>query len=152
MINTRLFDFPGFGWRGHFQELDRIRRNLDSILNQVENRPAAMAASGVFPLINLTEDKDSYYIRAELPGVKAADLSIETTDNNISIAGERKIGDIAKNAKYHRREREYGRFSRIIAMPKRINRDKIEAKLAEGILDIVIPKAESEKPRQITIK
>jgi len=152
MINSRLFDFPGFGWRGHFQELDRIRRNLDSLVNQVENRPAAMAAAGVFPLINLTEDKDTYYLRAELPGVKAEDLSIESTDSNLSISGERKIADIAKNAKYHRREREQGRFSRIISMPERVNRDKIEAKLDDGILTITIPKAESEKPKQISVQ
>lgn len=152
MITRRLFDFPGFAWRGHFQELDRMRKNLDSILSQVENRPGAVAAAGVFPLINLTEDKDSYYLRAELPGVKVTDLSIETTGNNLSISGERKIGDVTQNVKYHRREREYGRFSRVVSLPLRINREKIEAKLTDGILTVVIAKAEAEKPKQIAIQ
>jgi HSP20 family protein len=152
MITRRLFDFPGFGWRGHFQELDRMRKNLDTLMQHFEGRPAALATAGVFPLINLTESKDAYYLRAELPGVKAADLAIETTDNNISISGERKIAETVQNAKYHRREREYGRFSRVVSMPKSINRDKIDAKLSDGILTIVIPKAEDEKPRQITVK
>jgi HSP20 family protein len=152
MITRRLLDFPGFGWRGHFQELDRMKKNLDSLMQHFEARPAAMATAGVFPLINLTESKDAYYLRAELPGVKAADLNIETTDNNISISGERKIAETNQNEKYHRREREYGRFSRVVAMPKRINRDKIDAKLADGILTILVPKAEAEKPKQITIK
>jgi HSP20 family protein len=152
MFTRRLFDFPGFGWRGHFQELDRMKRDIDAIIQHFEGRPAAMATAGVFPLINLTDDKDAYYLRAELPGVKADDLSIESTDNNISISGERKIADAVQNAKYHRREREYGRFSRIVSMPKRINREKIEAKLADGILTIVIPKSEAEKPKQITVK
>jgi HSP20 family protein len=152
MITRRLFDFPGFGWRGHFQELDQMKRNLDSLMQNFEARPGALATAGVFPLINLTEIKDAYYLRAELPGVKAADLSIETTDNNISISGERKIAETVQNAKYHRREREFGRFSRVISMPKSINRDKIDAKLADGILTIVIPKAEDEKPRLITVK
>ena len=128
-----------------------MRRNLDSILNQFANRPTAMVA-GVFPLINLTEDKGSYYLRAELPGVKVKDLSIEATGNNLSISGERKIGDVAQNAKYHRREREYGRFSRVVSLPLKINRDKIEAKLTDGILTIVIAKAEAEKPKQIAIQ
>ena len=152
MITRRFLDFPGFGWRSHFSELDRMRKNLDSILNQFEKRPTAMATAGVFPLINLTEDKDTYYLRAELPGVKTSDLSIETNDNNLSISGDRKIANAVQNAKYHRREREYGRFSRIISMPKKINRDKIEAKLTDGILTIVIPKAEAEKPKQIKVK
>ncbi len=152
MITRRLFDFPGFGWRSHFQELDRMRRNLDSLIQHFEGRPAAFATAGVFPLINLTESKDAYILRAELPGVKASDLVIESTDNNISISGERKLTETDKNAKYHRREREFGRFSRIISMPRRINRDQIEAKLADGILTINIPKSEDDKPKQITIQ
>jgi HSP20 family protein len=152
MITRRLLDFPGFGWRGHFQELDRMRRNLDSLMQHFEGRPAAMATAGVFPLINLTESKGTYFLRAELPGVKAADLVIETTDNNITISGERKLAETVQNAKYHRREREYGRFSRVVSMPKHFNRDKIDAKLNDGILTIVIPKSEAEKPKQITVK
>lgn len=152
MITRRLLDFPGFGWRGHFQELDRMRKNLDSLMQHFEGRPAAMATAGVFPLINLTESKGTYFLRAELPGVKAADLVIETTDNNITISGERKLAETVQNAKYHRREREYGRFSRVVSMPKHFNRDKIDAKLSDGILTIVIPKSEAEKPKQIAIK
>jgi len=152
MVTRRFFEFPGFGWRTHFQELDRMRKNLDSLLNQFEKRPVAMADAGVFPLLNLTEDKESYYLRAELPGVKIGDLAIEVNQNNISISGERKIADAVKNAKYHRREREYGHFSRVISMPKDINRNKVSAKLTDGILTIVIPKAEEEKPKRIAIK
>ncbi|MCU0600725.1 MAG: Hsp20/alpha crystallin family protein, partial [Desulfobacterales bacterium] len=76
----------------------------------------------------------------------------ETTDNNITISGERKLAETVQNAKYHRREREYGRFSRVVSMPKHFNRDKIDAKLNDGILTIVIPKSEAEKPKQITVK
>jgi HSP20 family protein len=154
MITRGLFNLPGSPWRTHFDELNRMRRQLDTMFNRYEGgSPAtrAAAAAGVFPLVNLTEDNDAYYLRAELPGIAAGDLSIESTDNNIAISGERKIPEAAQNARYHRREREAGRFSRVIALPCRINRDKIEARLSDGMLTVTVPKAEEEKPRKINI-
>ena len=65
---------------------------------------------------------------------------------------ERKIGDEDTNARYHRREREAGRFSRILELPGDINSEKVDASLANGILTIAVAKAEVAKPRQITIK
>ena len=152
MITRDLFNLPGSPWRSTFDELSRMRRQLDSLFDRYDGRsPATGAAAGVFPLINLTEDNDAYYLRAELPGMAGGDLAIESTDNNIAISGERKIPDAAQNARYHRREREAGRFSRVVALPGRINRDKIEARLSDGILTVTVPKAEEEKPRKINI-
>jgi HSP20 family protein len=103
-------------------------------------------------LINLTEDKDSCFIRAELPGVKADELDIQATGNNIAISGERKIASETENARYHRREREAGTFSRMIGLPGDIDADRVEAKLENGILTVVIPKAEAAKPKQISVR
>lgn len=102
--------------------------------------------------MNITEDDINYYLRAELPGVKSDDLEINATDNNISINGERKIPEENENARFHRRERDFGRFSRAITLPGKVDSDKISANLADGMLTITIPKAESAKPRQIEIK
>jgi HSP20 family protein len=108
-------------------------------------------AAGVFPLTNITEDKDRYYVRAELPGVKGDDLEISVTNNSVSISGERRISE-NQNVKYHRREREGGRFSRMISLPAPIDTGRVEAHSSDGILTITIPKAEAAKPRQISIK
>jgi HSP20 family protein len=154
MITRGLFNLPGSPWRTQVDELNRMRRQLDALFNRYEGGSPvtrAAAAAGVFPLVNLTEDNEAYYLRAELPGIAAGDLSIESTDNNIAISGERKIPGAAQNARYHRREREAGRFSRVIALPCRINRDKIEARLSDGMLTVTVPKAEEEKPRKINI-
>ena len=114
--------------------------------------PYQREQAGVFPLINLTEDKDNYYVRAELPGVKAGELDIQASANNLAISGERKIASEDESAKYHRREREAGKFSRMIGLPGDINPDKVEAKLESGILTVVVAKAEAAKPKQITVK
>lgn len=108
--------------------------------------------SGVFPAINLTENKDHYYVRAELPGMKSQEIDIQVAGRNLSISGERQIQSEGENARYHRREREAGKFSRIISLPDEINADKIDAHLLNGVLTVTVAKAEAVKPKQITVK
>ena len=147
-----MFNFPTFDLRSSFDELDSMRRRLDSVLGNIRRGGYRLAGSGVFPLINLTEDKDNYYLRAELPGVKAEDLDIQTAHNDVVIAGERKPVEEGANVRFHRRERDTGNFSRIVKLPAEIDSAKIEARLALGVLTVTIPKAEVAKPRQIQIK
>jgi HSP20 family protein len=102
--------------------------------------------------MNVTEDKDSFYVRAELPGLKPDELDISVTGDTLSLSGERKIPAEDENAQYHRREREAGKFSRIVSLPSQVNTGKVEASCKDGILTITLPKAEAAKPKQITIK
>jgi HSP20 family protein len=117
-----------------------------------EDTPQQHVSAGVFPLINLTEDKANYYVRAELPGVKGEELDIQVTDRNLAISGERKIAAEVEGARYHRREREAGTFSRMIGLPGEVDSNSVEANLEDGILSIIVPKAEIAKPKQITVK
>jgi HSP20 family protein len=110
------------------------------------------SSAGVFPLMNLTEDKDNYYIRAELPGVKADELDISVTEDTLTVTGERKLPKEDEKATYYRREREAGSFSRIVTLPGAIDTGKVNAHCADGILSIVLPKSEAAKPKQITVK
>ena len=151
MIYRRLFNVPTLRFRTPFDELDRIRRRMDRLYEDAEGLRRG-AQAGVFPLTNLSEDKDNYYIRAELPGIKADELDIQVTANNLAISGERKIAIEDENARYHRREREAGTFSRMIGLPGEANTDKVGARLENGILTVVVPKAEIAKPKQIAVK
>ena len=151
MIYRRLFDFPTFGQRGAFQELDNMRRQFDRVMNLYSTPSRRPAGAGVFPQLNVTEDAGKFYLRAELPGVKSDDLDIMATGKKISISGQRTIHSEKDNARYHRREREAGNFSRVLNMPSDINADGIEAKLENGILTVMVPKAEAAKPRQIKV-
>ena len=151
MITRRWIDFPALGLKSPFNDLDRMRRQLDQLFGQVTGETGYPARSaGVFPLINLTENKNNYFIRAELRGVSADDLDIQSTDRNIAVTGQRKM-PADESARYHRREREFGRFSRAFTLPGDIDRDNIDATLKNGILTITVPKAEEAKPRQIKI-
>ena len=108
--------------------------------------------AGVFPLMNVTEDKDNYYVRAELPGLKVDDLDISVTGDTLSISGERKLPVEDVKAQYHRREREAGGFSRIVSLPAQMDTGKVEARCTDGVLTVVLPKAEAVRPKQIAVK
>lgn len=150
MAIIRTSGWPGSRWL-RFGELDRMRRDMERLFEGLSGGAAPYGNAGVFPLTNVTEDQDNYYVRAELPGIKAQDLNISVTGDGLSISGERKIGE-AEGATYHRRERESGTFSRMLASPGPIETDKVEASSKDGILTIVMPKAEKAKPRQISVK
>ena len=148
MIYRRFFNVPTWRFRSPWDELHRMRQQLEQIF---EDAPLRRVSAGVFPLINLAEDRDNYYVRAELPGVEGDELDIQVTGNNLAISGERKIAAEDENARYHRREREAGTFSRMIGLPGDIDSEKVKAKLENGILTVVVSKAEIAKPKQITV-
>jgi HSP20 family protein len=152
MILRRLNDWPTWEWKSPFQEMEWMRRQMDRILGAVQGGYAVGPSAGVFPLTNVGEDDDAYYVRAELPGIKSDDLEISITGNKLSISGERKIPSEGENVKYHRREREAGNFSRLITLSGPVDAAKVEAHAGNGVLTIVLPKAESAKPKQITVK
>ena len=149
MIYRRLYNMPTWRIRSPFGELERMRQQMERLFEDAVS-PRQRGLSGVFPLTNLTEDKDNYYVRAELPGVKGDELDIQITANNLAISGERKIA-AEEGVKYHRREREAGTFSRMIGLPGEVDPDKVDAKLENGILTVVVPKAEIAKPKQISV-
>ena len=135
-----------------FDELNRMRRDMERLTEGITRGFARGSSAGVFPLMNLTEDNDAYYIRAELPGMKADEIELSVTGDSISISGERKIADEPAEAKYHRRERESGKFNRILNLPGPVDVEKVDASSVDGVLTIKLPKSEAAKPRQIAIK
>ena len=152
MLLRRITDWPTWGSTGPFEELERMRRQMDWLTSGLTRGLWREPAAGVFPLMNVTEDKDNFYVRAELPGLKADDLDISVTADTLSISGERKHPLEDEKAKYHRREREAGRFSRIVGLPTQVNTGEVNARCADGVLTVVLPKAEAAKHRQIAVK
>ena len=152
MLYRKFFNVPNWGFSKSFRELDRLRRQMDKLFGAVSGGTLPMPSTGVFPLINVTEDTNKYYVRAELPGMKSNELDIQVTANGISISGERKIPVEGNNVRYHRREREAGTFSRSFNLPDEIDVNKVEASMENGVLKVTIPKSEAAKPRQITVK
>ena len=152
MLWRKTSGWPAWDWTNPFVELDRMRREMDALTEGLSRGLLGQPIAGVFPLMNVTENKENYYVRAELPGIKADELDISVTGGTLSISGERKIPAEDEKAQYHRSEREAGKFSRIISLPAQVDTKRVEAHCADGILTMVLPKAEAAKPKQITVK
>jgi HSP20 family protein len=150
MAIIRGFGWPAWGWQAP-SDVDRLRREMDRLFQGMTGAVSREPSAGVFPLTNVTEDSDNYYVRAELPGIKVDELDVSVAGEGLSISGERKI-PAAKDARYHRREREAGKFSRVISLPGHIDTDKVEARCTDGVLTVVLPKAAAAKPKQINVK
>lgn len=106
------------------------------------------------PAVDIVEEKDKYLVKADIPGIKQDDIKVEVDDGVLRISGERKYEkkEEDKEKKYHYYERSYGVFERRFVLPSDIDSEKIDAKYENGVLEIVLPKTESKKPKEIKVK
>jgi HSP20 family protein len=132
-------------------EVDRLRQEVDRLFNTFSAGTEPFF-SRVYPALNVTEDAENLYVRAELPGVKSDSMDISVVEGRLLIKGERKIEVEDQRTGYHRKEREAGIFRRTLALPSRVDPGKVSAALKNGILTITLPKAEAAKPRKIAVK
>ena len=135
-----------------FQEMERMRRDMDRLLSPFMRQVPPAADSGAFPALNVIEDGDNIIVQGELPGVKPEDIEISLEGNALTLSGERKpdgFGD--GNVSFHRRERAAGRFQKALTLPAEVNPDAVEAKCEHGVLKLVLPKAEHARPKKIPV-
>jgi len=136
-----------------FEGLTRIQSRINDLFDDTFGRARTSSpATGVwFPPVDILESKDSYLIRAELPGMKREDFSLEVHDGSLTLAGERKFEEAASGVEYQRVERASGKFARSFYLPQTVKTDAIKATYRDGILEIHAPKADEAKPKQIAI-
>ena len=136
------------------RDLFNIKDNFDYMVQDLFNRKFDVSESmGELTLaVNIEENENEYLISAELPGVKKNDVKITFEDGALSISGEKKVEKEENKDNFHRIERRYGIFSRSFAIPSGIVIDKIDATFKDGVLNVILPKAEEAKPKQIEVK
>lgn len=151
MVNLRWRNtLPGL-LRNPFSELERLQKDMDRIWGLFSDVPRHDRGAGVFPALNVSQDEDSLLVRAELPGVKHEDIEVNVQDDKLLIAGQRRMESGDEDVFYHRRERESGTFRRVISLPVPVDADNVSATLADGVLTVILPKAELAKPRKIEV-
>jgi HSP20 family protein len=104
------------------------------------------------PPIDVFQDKDSVFVKVELPGMKKEDIHISLDDNTLTISGERKQEREVKEHETYRSERFFGRFHRSVTLPVTVNPGNVKAHYKEGILAVTLAKAEEAKPKQIEVQ
>ena len=127
---------------------------LQEAMDMAQNRSffeSATTSTGIYPPVNIFEKEGDLVLVAELPGVKKKDLNIEVKGNTLRLSGERTI-EYGKDISYHRKERNSTKFDRTLKLPYNIESDKVKAEYKDGLLVVSLSRAESDKPKQITIQ
>lgn len=130
---------------------DRINRLFDESFPGAADREEEISMCAWRPLVDIYDAGDSIVIKAELPGVKKEDVSIEVKGNALTIKGERAQDAEIREESYYRRERCCGTFQRAFTLPDTVSADHVRASFKDGILKVEISKPEQEAPKQITV-
>jgi len=130
---------------------DRINRMFDESFSSTDDIDDDLSMCAWKPTVDIYETDEAIILKAELPGIKKEDVSVEVKDNILTLKGERIEDKEIMEGSYFRKERCFGTFSRTFNLQHRVQPDKIKAKFKDGILEIEIPKPEEEKPKQITV-
>lgn len=104
------------------------------------------------PSVDLSETKDGYKIKADIPGINKEDIDISYDDKKLTIKGERKISEIQEDENFYKKEISYGSFQRIVYLGQDIDTENIKATYNNGVLELNIPKAERAKSKKIVLE
>jgi HSP20 family protein len=139
-------------------EPNRLLNQLHQEVNRLFDAPWAgladvsAADSSWTPAVDIRENDASYLIHADVPGVDPKDIEVTLEHGILTIAGERKAESESESDGYRRVERLRGRFVRSFALPDTADAEKVDAKVKDGVLEVVINKKESSKPRRIAVR
>ena len=139
---VRWEPFAGFG---------SLRSVFNDLFDGNDHSEMQPNKSKWYPAVDVLESKDSYLVRAELPGMKKEDIKVEVKDGTLVLTGESKSEKPAEGVEYRHVERVASKFWRSLSLPDTVKQDGIVATYKDGILEIRVPKAEEAKPRQIEI-
>ena len=134
------------------REMMTLREAMDRLFDDAFTRPHSMSGGSVVPAIDLYQDDDEVVVKAALPGLKAEDVQISITADVLTLRGEFKQDTGQKETIYHIREQRYGLFERAVMLPTDVQSDKAKADFENGVLTVTLPKAETVKPKTISIK
>jgi HSP20 family protein len=136
-----------------FDRLSTLREQMNRLFDL--SLPEATHDGGLFggwtPPLDIYQDKDNVFVKAELPGLKKEEIEISLHDGVLSIGGERKHEEESKKGESFRSERFFGRFQRSVTLPTPVDASKVTATYKDGILAVTLPKSEEAKPKQIQV-
>lgn len=135
-----------------FRDAFRLNDGFTRLMGIAVREPDAEARiDGWVPPVDIFEDAEGITLRADLPGLSAAEVDVRIDEDTLTLSGERAFANEGKND-YRRLERGYGRFSRTFVLPESLDGEMARAESRNGVLTVFVPKREASKPRQIKVK
>ncbi len=130
---------------------DRINRIFEETFPRSREVNQDITAGAWKPMVDVYETEEGIIVKADLPGVRKADVSVEIKDNFLNIRGERKTDSTVAEENYYRQERCFGTFHRSFRLRASVDPGKVKARFKDGILEIQIPRPEEDPPKRITV-
>ncbi|MBN8548575.1 MAG: Hsp20/alpha crystallin family protein [Deltaproteobacteria bacterium] len=140
VMNSSASEFPTLGFK---QLHDELTRFLDG---------ASYETAAPYPPVSIWLNEEGAVVRADMPGMNPDKLDISVLGSNVTLKGERTFEPIKEDARFLRQERGFGQFTRQIELPFRVQSDGVSATYSNGVLELSLPRAESDKPKKIVIK
>lgn len=134
-----------------FREIDTLQREMNRLLDSVATTPEGERSGRFIPPAEMHETPEAIHLRVELPGMEAKDLDVQVTAEAVAITGDRKFESQTEESGFTRSEFHYGKFQRVIPLPVRIQNEKVNAEYKNGILNLTLPKAESEQNKVVKV-
>jgi HSP20 family protein len=137
-----------------FQEMEHLQKRMSSLLHRggMDGEDENIAFPEWAPLVDIAEDDKEYLIKVELPEVRKEDVKVTVESGTLTIAGERRSEQEQKNRKFHRVERQYGRFERNFNIPENALPGEVKAEFKDGLLRVHLAKSEQMRPKQVDIQ
>ncbi len=142
--------FPSIVRWDPFVEMAGFRRLFDQPFEAL--MPGSNAEVTWLPVADVSEAKDGYTVKVELPGMKQEDIAVSVEENVLSVKGERKREAETNEEGYSRTERVYGSFERQFTFPTTVDTEGIHASYRDGVLEIRLPRKEEAKPKTVKIQ
>lgn len=134
-----------------FQEIDSLQRDMNRLFDRLSTNDGEANRSNFVPAAELQETPDAIHLNLEIPGMEVKDLDVQVTADAVSITGERKEESKTSEKGMTRTEFRYGRFQRVIPLPARIQNTNVQADYKDGILKLMLPKADEEKNKVVKV-
>ncbi len=143
--------WPEFGRLGRsfepWRDIQRMQNEMNRLLEGI-----TVPYASDFPEINLWTGEQDLIITSEIPGIDPGSLDISLKGDSLTIRGSRKPEELKEGEAYHRQERSYGNFAKVIRLPFEASSARVEARYEKGVLILKLPRPEEQKPKKIEIK
>ena len=143
LLDSRTNRTEGSLWR----EMARLQDELNrAFARETESGRTA------FPAVNLWASQESAVVTTELPGVELQAMELSVVGDTLTIRGKREPDQLEEGNSYHRRERGWGNFVRMVQLPFRVEPEEVSATFKNGLLNITLPRANADRPKKIQVK
>jgi HSP20 family protein len=144
---------PNVSLQALLNRLGRLPGDLEELMEALASKPREWWMKAVpYPLVNVREEADAFHVEAEVPGVTQDQIEVLIRrGTELTLQGERKPV-VCETGAWHYRERGDGRFQRTVMLPVPVDPAKVEARLDQGVLRLVLPKTESVKPHRVPVQ